>query len=295
MLRVAIVDDERHVLERFEKITAHFPELNVCGLFESGEKLLAYLQTDSLDAIFLDIEMPGWNGLDLAEAVKKCTSGIQIIFLTAYQKYAVEAFEIEAQDYILKPLTRERLEKTVRRLVKLNKQPTFQLKPYIQVFGNFEVYHKGMPQVFKNARVKELLAYLVHKRGQTAGWQLIAAALWPEFTPQKAQSNFHTTTFMLRSRLFEAGLAHLYQNLRGAYRIIPDTFDCDLDRFEKLVASANATQVNRDNLIQKLTSVYRGGYFEDNGYEWANPRAMELEALYRQILTSLNFSAMDLV
>lgn len=70
MIRIASVDDEIHVLERFERMVVKIKELELCGLFESGEELLAYLKDHPLDAVFLDIEMPDVNGLQLCEQYK---------------------------------------------------------------------------------------------------------------------------------------------------------------------------------------------------------------------------------
>ena len=69
MIRIAAVDDEMHVLERFERMVLNVKELELCGLFETGEELLAYLKEHPLDAIFLDIEMPGVNGLQLSQQI----------------------------------------------------------------------------------------------------------------------------------------------------------------------------------------------------------------------------------
>ncbi|HEX2924951.1 MAG TPA: response regulator [Ruminiclostridium sp.] len=93
-MRIAAVDDETHVLERFERMVSDISEINLCGLFETGEQLLAYLRENPLDAVFLDIEMPGVNGLQLSEQIQNLNENIEIIFVTAFNQYAVEAFEL---------------------------------------------------------------------------------------------------------------------------------------------------------------------------------------------------------
>ena len=104
MMRIAAIDDEAHVLERFERMISDFEDVELCGLFDSGEKLLTYLKTNLLDVIFIDIEMPEVNGLELSQKILDINDNINIVFLTAFNQYAVEAFELQAMDYILKPL-----------------------------------------------------------------------------------------------------------------------------------------------------------------------------------------------
>lgn len=81
MIRIAAVDDEIHVLERFERMVLKNNDLELCGLFESGAQLLSYLKEYQLDAVFLDIEMPGVNGLQLSEQVQNLCEDIDILLI----------------------------------------------------------------------------------------------------------------------------------------------------------------------------------------------------------------------
>ncbi|WP_291643619.1 response regulator [Clostridium sp.] len=203
MIRIAVVDDEMHVLERFERMVLKIKELELCGLFETGEELLSYLEQNPLDAVFLDIEMPGVNGLQLSERILDMSEFIDIIFVTAFNQYAVEAFEVQAMDYILKPLTPERLLKTVKRLLKTKSTAVRPQKTFIQCFGDFEVFLNGEALVWKNSKAKEVLAFLIHKRGISVNCEKIADAVWPDYDSKKAQTNFHATTYLLCKRLAE--------------------------------------------------------------------------------------------
>jgi len=90
-----------------------WPELVVCGEAKNGEEALALIERHRPQVAFLDIRMPGLTGLEVADRIG---GFCRIVFITAYDDYAVEAFEQEAVDCLLKPVTRERLEKTVQRL-----------------------------------------------------------------------------------------------------------------------------------------------------------------------------------
>lgn len=279
MIRVAAVDDEKHNLDRLARLAAAFPELEVCGLFETGEDLLAYLKEQPLEAVFLDIEMPGINGLDLSEQILSLDENIEIIFVTAFNKYAVEAFEMLALDYILKPLETERLAKTVKRLKRM-KQPFVRYDlPLILCFGSFRVLIHGETLPWKHSKAREILAFLVHKRGEPVDWTIIADAVWPYFDAQKAQTNFNATTYLLRKHLAAAGIAQILSCSRGNYQVFPQNFRCDYYEFMDLIASPEISVADQS----KALSIYKGGYMEENGYEWAYPRLAELEEKYYHI------------
>jgi len=119
----AIIADDERPLRQFLKarLSEAWPELMICGEAENGREALDLVERHRPEIAFLDIKMPGLTGMEVAE---KITGSCEIVFVTAYDQYAVEAFEREAVDYLLKPVSPERLEKTVNRLKeKLAKDP----------------------------------------------------------------------------------------------------------------------------------------------------------------------------
>jgi DNA-binding LytR/AlgR family response regulator len=112
--RALIADDEPHLAAYLrDRLGAAYPELDIVGIAGNGPEALRLIEEHDPDVLFLDIRMPGLNGLEVARRV---ADGVQIVFVTAYDQYALEAFEREAVDYLLKPVTDERLAQTVRRL-----------------------------------------------------------------------------------------------------------------------------------------------------------------------------------
>lgn len=280
-MRIAAVDDEIHVLERFERMVSDVTELNLCGLFETGDQLLAFLRENPLDAVFLDIEMPGTNGLLLSEQIQNLNEHIDIIFVTAFNQYAVEAFEVQALDYILKPLTEDRLAKSINRLLKTRRSDNAPGNVFIQCFGEFEVFINGEALTWKNSKAKEVLAFLIHKNGVPVDWEKISNAVWPDFNAEKAQTNFHATTYLLRKRLAEAGLSHILESVRGNYRVVTDKVSCDVYQLEEMIKK---NQMKRKEDFRLLEQLVQKGYMEANGYEWAYPKAAELDALCRSVI-----------
>ncbi len=112
--RALIADDEPHLASYLrDKLAATWPELAIVGVAANGPDALRLIEEHDPDVLFLDIRMPGLTGLEVAQ---RAAEGVHVVFVTAYDQYAVEAFDREAADYLLKPVTDERLADTVRRL-----------------------------------------------------------------------------------------------------------------------------------------------------------------------------------
>ena len=119
--RALIADDEPRLASYLaEKLAAAWPELQVAGIAANGAEALRLIEDHDPDILFLDIRMPGLTGLEVA---RRAAEGIHIVFVTAYDQYALEAFEHAAVDYLLKPVTDERLAETIRRLRERLKSP----------------------------------------------------------------------------------------------------------------------------------------------------------------------------
>jgi DNA-binding LytR/AlgR family response regulator len=113
-VRALIADDEAHLAEHLRlKLRTLWPGLEVLPLAANGLEALRALEEDRPQVAFLDIRMPGLTGLEVASRVESAT---HVVFVTAFDQYAVEAFDRDAVDYILKPVTDERLERCVERL-----------------------------------------------------------------------------------------------------------------------------------------------------------------------------------
>lgn len=120
MLKVILVDDEKAGIYNLEQGLKEFEQIDIIGTYTNASGVLEVLDKECVDAVFLDINMKPVNGLELAQKIKEIKKQISIVFVTAYDEYAVEAFEIDAVDYLLKPVQLSRLEKTVKKLIANN-------------------------------------------------------------------------------------------------------------------------------------------------------------------------------
>jgi DNA-binding LytR/AlgR family response regulator len=118
LMRVVLIDDELMALENLKYVIGQFDGVEVAGVFTNPLEAIQEIGFIRPDAVFLDIEMPQLNGFVAAEEMLGILPGICIIFVTAFDEYAVKAFEVNAIDYILKPVSKKRLKQTIDKLVK---------------------------------------------------------------------------------------------------------------------------------------------------------------------------------
>jgi len=112
LMRVLIVDDEPPARERLRRLLAEIESVEIIGEAEGGIQAVEMIEQEKPDLVLLDVQMPGLDGFGVIEALAEPPP---IIFVTAYDEYAIRAFEVNALDYLLKPFSRERLAKAVRR------------------------------------------------------------------------------------------------------------------------------------------------------------------------------------
>lgn len=124
-LKAIIVDDERLARRELRSLLTDFPEISIVGEAENLTETVNLIQTNNPDVVFLDIQLSNENGFDLLEKVEK---NFKLIFVTAFDEFAIRAFEINALDYLLKPVNPERLAKTLERLLEAEEKNEISLR-----------------------------------------------------------------------------------------------------------------------------------------------------------------------
>jgi len=136
-MRAIIVDDEPKAIELLKSYLSHFSSIELVGTFRNGLKAFEYLSKEPVDLILLDINMPHISGISLSRMLPE---NVKVIFTTAYSEYAVESYEIQAVDYLVKPITLERFTKSISRILSSKGQPAVKETQLIFVRSGFETY-----------------------------------------------------------------------------------------------------------------------------------------------------------
>jgi two-component system, LytTR family, response regulator len=138
-MKTIIIDDERLARNELKRLLEDFPKINIVGEAANAEEALELIEEHSPELIFLDIQMPGKNGFELLESLEDKVP--EVIFTTAYDEYALKAFEVNALDYLLKPIDQSRLAEAIAKV-------EFELKRNTQQAGQPQNYLTEQDQVF---------------------------------------------------------------------------------------------------------------------------------------------------
>lgn len=136
-MKAIIVDDEPRAIELLSNYLKHFEGIELLATFRNGLKAFEYISSSDIDLIFLDINMPHISGITLS---KMLSDKVKVIFTTAYSEYAVESYEIQATDYLLKPISLERFAKAMKLVMSSNKQKMSSQKNTVLIKSGFETY-----------------------------------------------------------------------------------------------------------------------------------------------------------
>ena len=219
---VIAVDDERFALENLvESIRQASSDAQIYS-FRYPDDALDFAKVTHIDVAFLDVEMIGMNGVELAEHLKIYHPDINIIFSTGYGHYRDAAFDLHASGYLTKPITPEKVKKELENL----RRPVINPKRIrIRAFGNFEAYLDGSPINFKYSKTKEMLAYLVDRKGALCTNGEIIAVLFEDDNGHEAY--FRSLRKDLSDILETAGCSEVLSQQRGKIGIVPELVDCD--------------------------------------------------------------------
>lgn len=230
-MNILIADDELYL--RKELIDTLEEIIPGNDYFEAGNYsgAVKILQDNSFDIAFLDINMPGRNGLELAEKIKDLSPSTKIIFVTAFSDYAVDAFRLFADGYLLKPVIEKDLKALLDHVLKQTEAGTATFtvsKLTVTCFGNFEVFFNNKPLSFSRSLGKEIFAYLIALQGASATRAEILSVLFPEsLAADQAAFRFKTSLSSLRKDLANAGFEDVLIHNKNAYAINKELVQCD--------------------------------------------------------------------
>lgn len=233
-MKIIVVDDEELALKYLKKkIKKIKPESEIIAFCNPNEAY-QYMKNNNVHIAFLDIEMYGISGIELAKKLKELHKDICIIFVTGFSQYAVEAFEIHASGYLLKPPTEEAIKRELDFACKSLNIIDNDVHIRIQTFGGFEVFVDGVQVQFNRAKSKELLAYLVDRKGAGATTAELAAVLWEDREYDRATKNyFQTIVVDMISSLKNVNADKIILKKRNNISVDINKFECDYYNFLK--------------------------------------------------------------
>ncbi|WP_055105607.1 response regulator [Paenibacillus ihumii] len=271
MLRTVIVEDELLSLNMMKRYVGEHPKYELVGAYSDPLEALQDIPGLEADVLFIDIGMPGINGLQLAEQVKN--EFMQIVFTTAYREYALEAFRVEAVDYLLKPITRKAIDSVASKLEKIKKLLAIQsiesrasvMK--VQCFGSFQTTNKAGEIVkWPTKKTEEMFAYFIVKEGQIVNKWIIADMLWPEMDSSRAIHNVYNTIYRMKKTFEKYSLPLSIRVINEGYVLeVEGEAEIDFHIIRGLSAQRDLTA----DQLQLMHDLYAGPLFNDKDYAWS--------------------------
>jgi two-component SAPR family response regulator len=274
MMKVILVDDEQALLSELGRMLQGYGDIEVVGAYTEPSQALLEISETQPDCAFLDIQMGGINGIDLAERLSEKHPDMDILFVTAYNHYAAQAFEVNAIDYLLKPIRPERLAKALdkihrrRRMVVLLPHVPIGLVR-IQSLGSFQVFVGDEPFKWNRAKQRELFAYLLQHEGQWVGKFRLCDELWRECEPERALANLQTAIWAIRKSVKEAGSSQIRIAFsHDSYLLRLSDVQWDAREFDAAYKAFHST--GSIELGRKAAELYTGEYLSGEDWLWAD-------------------------
>lgn len=289
-MKAILIDDEPLALSYLERQLMKMDtiSLEISGRFTNPYDALDLANHTKVDIAFIDIELPEINGIELAERLLEHYPGLMVVFVTAYQEYAVDAFELNAIDYIVKPVRFDRLSKTINRIIsnhKVNLSNAGPLQPIrMTMFKQVMIEEPQSPGHFsllqwRTAKAQELFLYLLQHRGQLVRKSFIVDLLWPDVDVNKAYSQLYTTIYHIRKTLTPYEKRFQIKSANDGYVLGLENVILDVAGWSSSPEANPISENTLEHYIEKISS-YTGDYLQEYDYWWAEGERQRLRQLW---------------
>jgi len=289
-IKVILIDDEPLALNLLTHQLSEFRNIEIVETFTSFDLAEHSDVLQSINVVFLDIEMPGINGLNLAEQMVEVNSSLLIVFVTAYNEYAVKAFEFNALDYLLKPVTQDRLETTLERIKEqVTEQPEEHLSHsemlHINLCRELKIFTLKNNEQIENIRwrtqkTQELFIYLLFHAGETVPKVKLAELLWPDHEQERALSQLYTAIYNIRKTLTPYKHHLTIESVYEGYTLITNSVVIDIFEWEYKVKELPPLSMGTIADYEAVMHLYTGPFLEAYKYAWADPERFRLGLLW---------------
>lgn len=291
-MQVILIDDEPLALDLLEvQLNNYSSSIKVLGKFTHFNVQKNKTLLSIADVVFLDIEMPEVNGIELAKMMLEQNPNIIIVFVTAYENYAVSAFEINVTDYLLKPIQAERLKKTLDRVTA---KRSFKIDNTTNEIERNDPLHIGVCNTlsfqksndsfeklsWRTNKAKELFLYLLQHRGKVVPKSKLIDILWPDFEADKAYPQLYTTIYHIRNSIKPFDNHFVIKSIQDGYVLFVDNILIDIVTWEEKINSFNHLNDRNIEQFKKAMKLYTGPYLNDYDFTWVEQERYRYEKLW---------------
>lgn len=291
--KAVLIDDERPALMELEFLLKQYGEVKVAGSFTNPIEAIAAIDTIKPDVVFLDINMPQLLGVDAASEILDLDPTVDIVFITAFDQYAVEAFELHALDYLLKPIGEQRFAKTMERILQ-KKERTAELpqgKFTVKCLGGFHAGWEGRePIKWRADKTKEIFAFLLQNRNRDISKEELLDQLWPDDDPEKAIRQLYNGIYYIRKAMEDYGVDRNMVKIDKDYHVQFGAVELDTEFFYEYGRKKGRCSVEE---LETIAGHYGGMYLQGEYYPWADFEREHLDSLYLKCISELAEKLME--
>jgi len=299
-VKAILVDDEPLALIGLQNaIESEESGIEVIATYTNPEDVVAGVLAHRPDVVFLDIQMPEIDGLNLGRQIQSVVPEIEIVFVTGYDRYAVRAFELYALDYIMKPIVRDRFRQTILRIKeKLNLKGAANVQdtnsPFICCFHQIQFQLPGTDAQtvkWRTSKAQELFAYLLHHRDRTINRSDLLELLWPGLEEAKAAQQLYTAIYYIRQTLKKYSMDMISiqsGDLEAGYRLEIGEVRVDAEEWEYKMKQLGSLDSNTVNAYEHALHLYTGHYLGAYGYIWAEHERERFRLLWLHHMKKLS-------
>lgn len=283
MINAIVLDDEWYNLEEICTLAEKTGFIRIAGKYQNPLTALQELSVTNPQAAFIDIEMPEMDGITFAEKLLEHNPSIIIAFITSWNQYAVQAFDLNALDYVMKPIREDRFnrmaERIRSRIIQSGQKRPAGLK--IQCFGSLEVHIGNAPVKWERAKAEELFAYLLLHHDSFVHKDVIIENLWSEHAYEKALPILQTSVCKIRSILSPVSDEVTLDYGANKYCLSVKNARCDYIEVEQALAAYNPSSPSTFAAAEHACTLYGSGLLTQQGYLWGAQRD---ESLHKRLL-----------
>lgn len=303
VIKAVLIDDDKLALNILRHQLARYPDIEIEESFTDPLEALDRIKTIKPDVVFLDINMPQLIGLDAASQIKGVDQNTEVVFVTSHNRYAVDAFEVNALDYLVKPVSERRLAKTIQKILSKNKaldNSQNQEGPPVKILeikclGRFQInWEDKQPIIWRSALTRELAAYLIQNRGKKMSKERIVEELWSGDNPKTSVTRLYSGMHYIRKALESYDIKREMIELSGKYVVrLGSGIKPDTALFEDAVLNSDDTA--DISSLEAIEDLYTGEYLEEESWLWAYPERERLNNIYTQFTTRIVKKYLDLL
>lgn len=230
-MNIICVDDEFLALQSIKKTLESFDIVNRVDGFLNPYEAIKFAKDNKIDVAFVDIQMPGINGVELAKLLKLEDENIKIVFITGNDEYALDAYKLDAIGYVLKPYSKDDVMKELLKANRIGKSIVSN-RVQIKTFGNFDIFIDGKLVIFNWAKTKEFLAVLVDRRGSyVSTGEMLGFLFEDQNITESIKSYLRTIKSNLKMILATYGVDDIVVFSKNGCAIQCEKVDCDYYRY----------------------------------------------------------------